>query len=114
MPPDPKRLPGIGWRRELVNSSMRQVPTEPVDSKALAATKCMSMELDERPRPKGDLASQLASESLDSYSYHELDERVAVLEAEIARVIAHRDKAAAHRQAAEALFGKPSSQGGGS
>lgn len=72
------------------------------------------MELDERPRPKGDLASQLASESLDSYSHHELDARVGLLEAEIVRVIAHRDKAAAHRRAAEALFGKPSSLDSGS
>lgn len=72
------------------------------------------MELDERPRPKGDLASQLAMESLDSYSHHELDERVALLEAEIARVIAHRDKAAAHRRAAEALFGSPSPKSSGS
>lgn len=98
----------------MVNSSLRQVPTEPVDSKALAATKCTTMELDERPRPKGDLASQLASESLDSFSHHELDARVALLEAEIARVIAHRDKAAAHRRAAEALFGKPLSLDSGS
>lgn len=87
---------------------------EPVDSKAQAITKCVSMELDERPRPKGDLASQLALESLDSYSHHELDERISLLEAEIARVIAHRDKAAAHRRAAEALFGTPSPQGSGS
>lgn len=72
------------------------------------------MELDERPRPTGDLASQLASESLDSYSHHELDARVALLEAEITRVVAHRDKAAAHRKAAEALFGAPSPQGSGS
>jgi uncharacterized small protein (DUF1192 family) len=114
MPPDPMRLSGIGLRRQLVNSSLRQVPTEPVDSKALAATKCAAMELDERPRPKGDLASQLALESLDSFSHHELDQRIALLEAEIARVTAHRDKAAAHRRAAEALFGTPSSQGSGS
>jgi uncharacterized small protein (DUF1192 family) len=87
---------------------------EPVDSKAQAITKCELMELDERPRPKGDLATQLALESLDSYSHHELDERIARLEAEIARVIAHRDKAAAHRRAAEALFGTPSPQGSGS
>lgn len=71
------------------------------------------MELDERPRPKGDLASQLALESLDSYSHHELDQRIVMLEAEIARVTGHRDKAAAHRKAAEALFGSPSPQGSG-
>lgn len=69
------------------------------------------MELDERPRPLGDLASQLALESLDSYSHHELEARIALLEAEIARVAAHRDKSAAHRLAAEALFRSPSPQG---
>lgn len=98
----------------LANPSLRQVPTEPVDSKAEPATKCCRMERDERPRPKGDLASQLALELLDSYSHHELDARIALLEAEVARVRAHRDKAAAHRKAAEALFGSPSPQGSGS
>jgi uncharacterized small protein (DUF1192 family) len=57
------------------------------------------------PRPKGDAATLLSKESLDPYSQGELGERIAVLEAEIARVKAHRDKAAAHRSAADALFG---------
>ena len=61
---------------------------------------------DDLPRPKGDAASKLAGELLDPYSQHELDERIALLEAEIARVKAHRDKASAHREAAEALFGR--------
>lgn len=56
------------------------------------------------PRPKGDAASLLAKEALDSYSQDELAERIATLEAEIARVRAHRDKAAAHRAAADAFF----------
>lgn len=73
----------------------------------------MVMELDERPRRKGDLASLLAAELLDSYSHHELGERIALLEAEIARVSAHRDKAAAHRRAADALFGSPTPEGNG-
>jgi uncharacterized small protein (DUF1192 family) len=64
------------------------------------------MEADDRPRPRGDAASLLSSESLDSYSLDELDARVETLEAEIARIKAHRDKAAAHRRAADALFGK--------
>jgi uncharacterized small protein (DUF1192 family) len=64
------------------------------------------MEADDRPRPRGDAASLLSSESLDSYSLDELDARVETLEAEIARIKAHRDKAAAHRLAADALFGK--------
>ncbi|OZA94289.1 DUF1192 domain-containing protein [Altererythrobacter sp. H2] len=65
------------------------------------------MDLDELPRPKGDAASRLAAEDLSPYSHEELGERIALLEAEIARVRAHREKAAAHRSAADALFGKP-------
>lgn len=59
---------------------------------------------DDLPRTKGDAASLLAKESLDPYSQDELVERIALLEAEIARIRAHRDKAAAHRAAADALF----------
>ncbi|MCX9146840.1 DUF1192 domain-containing protein [Erythrobacter sp. WG] len=65
------------------------------------------MEEPDRPRPSGDAATRLAGEDLGPYSQAELDERIALLEAEIARVRAHRDKAAAHRAAADALFGKP-------
>ena len=67
----------------------------------------MAMEEPDRPRPVGDAATRLAAEDLAPYSQSELDERVALLEAEIARVKSHRDKAAAHRAAADALFGKP-------
>jgi uncharacterized small protein (DUF1192 family) len=52
-------------------------------------------------------ASLLASESLDSYSLDELDRRIALLEAEIARVTLHRSKSVAHISAAEAFFRKP-------
>ena len=61
---------------------------------------------DDLPRPKGDAANLLAAESLDRYSRDELNERISLLEKEIARVAAHRDKAQAHRAAADALFGK--------
>jgi uncharacterized small protein (DUF1192 family) len=64
---------------------------------------------DDLPRPRGDAAGQLARESLDSYSQDELATRIALLEAEIVRVAAHRDKASAHRAAADQLF-KPRSQ----
>lgn len=64
------------------------------------------MEEPDRPRPSGDAASRLAGEDLGPYSQAELGERIALLEAEIARVKAHRDSAAAHRAAADALFGK--------
>ena len=59
---------------------------------------------DDLPRAKGDAASMLAKEALDSYSQDELTARIALLEAEIARVRLHRDKASAHRAAADALF----------
>lgn len=61
---------------------------------------------DDRPRPKGDAASKLAGEDLSPYSIAELEERIALLEQEIARVQDHRGKAAAHRDAAESLFGR--------
>jgi uncharacterized small protein (DUF1192 family) len=61
------------------------------------------------PRPKGDAADQLSKESLDRYSQDELGERIIQLEAEIARVKAHRDKVSAHRAAADAFF-KPRSE----
>ncbi len=59
---------------------------------------------DDLPRAKGDAASLLAQELLDSYSQDELGERIALLEAEIGRVAAHRNKVAAQRSAADALF----------
>ena len=62
------------------------------------------MDDDDRPRPRGDSASRLAGESLDSYSQDELVARIELLEAEIARVTAHKAKAAAHMAAADALF----------
>ncbi len=62
------------------------------------------MDEDDLPRPRGDAASKLAKESLDTYSQDELTARIAQLEAEILRVRAHHAKAAAHRNAADALF----------
>lgn len=66
------------------------------------------MDDDDRPRPKGDAASKLRSEDLAPYSQDELAERITLLRQEIERVEAHRDKASAHRLAADALFGKKS------
>lgn len=62
------------------------------------------MDEDDRPRVRSDAASLLSKESLDPYSRDELDQRVLLLETEIVRVRAHRDKAGAHMAAAEALF----------
>lgn len=66
------------------------------------------MDEDDLPRVRGDAASRLATEDLDPYSQEELEHRIAQLRAEIARVEAHRDKAARHRAAADALFGRRS------
>ncbi len=63
---------------------------------------------DDRPIRRGDAASLLASEILDSYSRKELDDRVALLESEIARVKAVKSRAEAHRLAADTFF-KPRS-----
>ena len=59
---------------------------------------------DDLPRVRGDSASRLAGEPLDSYSQDELMARIALLEAEIARVKTHHARAASHKQAADALF----------
>jgi uncharacterized small protein (DUF1192 family) len=64
---------------------------------------------DDLPRVRGDSASRLAGEPLDTYSQDELMERIALLEAEIARVKAHHDKAASHKKLADSLF-KPREQ----
>ena len=69
---------------------------------------------DDRPRPKGDAAESLAREPLDAYSIDELNARIQLLETEIVRIVAHRDKAKAHLVAAGALFspgaGSPATQ----
>lgn len=64
------------------------------------------MEDETLPRPKGDAASKLAGEDLAPYSQDELTTRIHLLEREIARVEKHRLTAAAHRDAADALFGR--------
>ena len=64
---------------------------------------------DDLPRVRGDAASRLAAEPLDTYSQDELIERIALCEAEIARVRAQHAKAADKRKLADALF-KPREQ----
>ena len=59
---------------------------------------------DDLPRVRGDAASRLAGEPLDTYSQDELMERIALLESEIARVRAQHAKAASHRSLADSLF----------
>lgn len=65
------------------------------------------MDDDDRiPIRRGDLAGQLAGENLEPLSLDELDARIVLLEAEIERVKAHKARSAAHRSAADALFGR--------
>jgi uncharacterized small protein (DUF1192 family) len=63
------------------------------------------MDMDDLPRTRpDDLIDQLARQDLDPLSVAELDERVAALEAEIARVRAHQSRAISHRAVADSLF----------
>jgi uncharacterized small protein (DUF1192 family) len=62
------------------------------------------MDADDLPRPRGDAASALAKESLDTYSQYELTERIALLEAEIERIRARHARVAQDRASADALF----------
>ena len=75
----------------------------PIDSKE-PRNHPLRVDDDDLPRPRGDAASQLAREALDSYSQDELIERIAQLEAEIERVKAQHAKAASHRSLADQLF----------
>ena len=59
---------------------------------------------DDLPRVRGDAASQLAKEPLDTYSQDELMERIDLLQAEIERVRAQHARAASHRSLADQLF----------
>ncbi|MDV3457971.1 DUF1192 domain-containing protein [Sphingomonas sp. HF-S4] len=63
------------------------------------------MDADENlPRRKDDLAEQLGKQDLDPLSVDELNERIRLLEAEIARARAKIQYAVNHRASADALF----------
>jgi uncharacterized small protein (DUF1192 family) len=63
------------------------------------------MDLDEiLARKPGDPLAGLVTQDLDPLSVAELEERVAVLEAEIARVRRKIEGATSHRASADALF----------
>ncbi len=55
------------------------------------------------PQP-GDPTGLLAKQDLDPLSVAELDARVVLLEAEIVRTKARRDKAVNHRASADSIF----------
>jgi uncharacterized small protein (DUF1192 family) len=63
------------------------------------------MDADENlPRRKDDLVAQLGKQDLDPYSVEELEERIALLEAEIVRSRTRLERAVNHRASADALF----------
>jgi uncharacterized small protein (DUF1192 family) len=65
------------------------------------------MDLEELfPEKPGDPLKMLTRQDLDPLSVEELEERIAVLEGEIARVRAKMDAAINHRASADALFKK--------
>ncbi len=64
------------------------------------------MDDDDLPRGQGDALAALTRQPLDPLSLDELDERIAMLEAEIERVRAHKAAAGSFKASAEALFRK--------
>jgi uncharacterized small protein (DUF1192 family) len=56
------------------------------------------------PRRNDDPAAQLAKQDLDPLSVSELEERIALLEAEIERCRGKMQRAVNHRASADALF----------
>ena len=65
------------------------------------------MDLDELfPEKKKDPLTELTRQDLSPLSIDELNERIATLKEEIARVEAHMDAATKHLSAAEELFKK--------
>ncbi|MEO8813209.1 MAG: DUF1192 domain-containing protein [Caulobacteraceae bacterium] len=60
----------------------------------------------EARRPRGHALVEMAREDLDLFGIGELNERIADLEAEIARVRAHMVKKQAGRAAAESVFSR--------
>jgi uncharacterized small protein (DUF1192 family) len=62
------------------------------------------MESDEPLRRLNDPLALLARQDLDPLSVAELDARIAMLEAEVARTRNHADRAVNHRASADALF----------
>jgi uncharacterized small protein (DUF1192 family) len=66
----------------------------------------MSEEPAEARRVRGQSLIDLAREDLDLHAVEELEERVAMLEAEIARTRAQMSRKQAGRAAAEALFSR--------
>ena len=59
------------------------------------------------PSKPDDPLVALGKQDLDPMSIAELEERIAILKAEIERVEAHMRRAQSHRSAAEELFKKP-------
>ena len=64
------------------------------------------MDNDDLPRRRDDVLAALIKQSLDPLSVEELNDRIAALEAEIARTKKHRDAAGIFKTSAEALFKK--------
>jgi uncharacterized small protein (DUF1192 family) len=65
----------------------------------------MVMDPDEfLPKKSGDPLSELTRQDLDPLSVTELEERIAALEAEIARARSKMERAVNHRASADQLF----------
>ena len=64
------------------------------------------MDVDDLPRRRDDVLAALIKQPLDPLSVDELDERIALLEGEIARTKNHKAAAGTFKASAESLFRK--------
>lgn len=97
-----QRLPCPFWKDDY---GLTPKGASAVDRKGPAPEAGPTMDADENlPRRKDDLPAQLGKQDLDPYSVEELEERVALLEAEIARTKTRIECAVNHRASADALF----------
>ena len=73
---------------------------------AFAKSRTLCLMDDDGPLRPSDPVTLLTRQPLDPLSIEELDARIAVLEGEIERVRAHRQRAVNHKSIAEGLFKK--------
>ena len=75
-----------------------------IDRATRAVNRCGMFEEADLPRKKANVLADLCREDLDRLSISDLDDRVAALEAELARTLAKRGGAERFRAAADTLF----------
>ena len=81
-------------------------PVAALIDRRVGAVNTLPMNDDDQPRRRSDELAALVKQSLDPLSVDELGDRIAALEAEVARTKAHMAAVTAHKAAADAFFKK--------